>query len=137
MKNKIVLFSVLSVIALLAAACQSAPAATKVSDAPTMSAPAEATQASAPASGSGAAVEIVMQSFAFSPETVTIPVGTEVKWTNMDSAGHNVVSDDGTTIKSPKMALGESWSMVFDTPGTYTYICGIHPSMKGTVVVTK
>jgi plastocyanin len=142
MKNKIVLFSVLSVIALLVAACQSAPAATKVPDAPTMSAPVatavpEATQASAPASGSGAAVEIVMQSFAFSPETVTIPVGTEVKWTNMDSAGHNVVSDDGTTIKSPKMALGESWSMVFDTPGTYTYICGIHPSMNGTVVVTK
>jgi plastocyanin len=128
MKKAFGLVSFLAVGIFLLAACQAAPAATQ---APAAQPPA------APAGGSGAPVEILIQSFAFSPQSVTIPVGTEVKWTNQDTPGHNIVSDDGTTIKSPTLGTGESFSMVFDTPGTYTYICSIHPKMKGTIIVTK
>ena len=87
--------------------------------------------------GSGNAVEILIQSFAFSPKRLQSRLGTEVKWTNEDAPGHTVLSDDGTTIKSPTLNKGESFSMVFNTPGTYTYYCSIHPSMKGTIVVTQ
>jgi plastocyanin len=37
--------------------------------------------------------------------------------------------------ESPDMRKGETYSMTFDTPGTYSYICGIHLFMKGTVEV--
>jgi plastocyanin len=33
------------------------------------------------------------------------------------------------------MRKGEADEVRFDTPGTYEYICSIHPNMKGTVVV--
>lgn len=128
MKKAFGLVSLLAVVVFLLAACQAAPAATQAPEAP---------QPSTPSGGSGAPVEILIQSFAFRPESVTVAAGTEVKWTNVDSPGHNIMSDDGSTIKSPKLAKGESWSMVFTTPGTYTYICSIHPSMKGTIIVTQ
>lgn len=128
MKNKLILVSILAVVAVLAAACQSAPTST--------SAP-QPTQASASVASTGKVAEIQIQGFAFSPDTITIPVGTEVKWTNMDSVGHNIVSDEGSTIQSPMLAQGASFSMVFSTPGTYAYHCGVHPKMKGTIVVTQ
>lgn len=81
-------------------------------------------------SANGAAVEI--GDFAFTPETVTIAVGETVTWTNKDPAGHDVVSD---LFKSPLMATDETFTFLFDKAGTYPYICGVHPSMKGTVIV--
>ena len=32
--------------------------------------------------------------------------------------------------------LGEVFSTIFDSPGTFEYFCAIHPSMTGTVTVT-
>jgi plastocyanin len=128
MKRTFGLVSMISVGILLLAACQSAPAATMAPETP---------MPAATTGGSGTPVEILIQSFAFSPDSVTVAAGTEVKWTNEDAPGHNVFSDDGTTIKSPTLNKGDSYSMVFNTPGTYTYYCSIHPSMKGTIVVTQ
>jgi plastocyanin len=44
------------------------------------------------------------------------------------------VSFDNDGPHSPTQASG-SWSMRFDTPGTYTYRCTIHNNMVGKVVV--
>ena len=82
-------------------------------------------------SASEAAVTI--QNFAFSPDSVTVNVGGTVTWTNKDSATHNVEGDGG--ISSGDMANGDTYSKTFDTAGTYSYKCAIHPSMTGEVVV--
>ncbi len=79
-------------------------------------------------------VSISIASFAFSPGTQTISVGDTVTWTNTDRAGHSVIADSGA-FSSSILSTGESFSFTFDTSGTYTYFCGPHPSMKGTVVV--
>jgi plastocyanin len=90
------------------------------------------TQAVAPA---GATVDITIQGFAFSPAEITMAAGTLVRWTNQDSATHTVKAADGSWV-SPDIAKGATFEKVFDKAGTYDYICGIHPSMKGRIVVT-
>jgi plastocyanin len=73
--------------------------------------------------------------FAFSPSDLTVPAGTEVTWTNGDGVAHSVVSDDGS-FESETLDAGATFSTTFSTPGTFTYVCGIHSSMHGTVTVT-
>ncbi len=70
------------------------------------------------------------------PPSITIKVGTTVRWTNQDSATHSVTSDTGVW-DSGNVAQGATYSRVFDTVGTFAYHCAIHPSMKGTVIVTS
>lgn len=83
--------------------------------------------------GSGGA-QVVMKGFAFDPASVTIKAGQSVTWTNEDSATHTVVGDNNE-FESGNLANGADFSFAFEKAGTYTYHCGVHPSMKGTVVV--
>jgi plastocyanin len=79
--------------------------------------------------------DIAISGFAFDPDTTTIPKGTTVIWTNMDAAPHTIVSDSGSEINSGSLAKGGTYAHTFNTAGTYTYHCGIHPSMKGKIIV--
>ena len=87
-----------------------------------------------PAVPAGAA-EVGIVNFKFTPATVTIKVGATIDWTNHDDIGHTV-SFAGQGINSKVLQRNDRFSHTFDTPGTYTYICSIHPFMHGTVVVT-
>jgi len=86
-----------------------------------------------PAAGSGGQISI--KDFAFTPASLSIEVGDSVTWTNGDGAAHSIKSG-GQTFDSPdKIDQAKSFSFTFTTAGTFTYICGIHQYMKGTVVV--
>jgi amicyanin len=89
-----------------------------------------------PAAGSSAAggAEVKIDNFTFTPETITVPAGTQVTWTNHDDIPHNIVSED-KSIKSKVLDTDEKFSFTFTSPGTYSYFCSIHPKMKGKVVV--
>lgn len=89
------------------------------------------TSGSAGATGNGTAVTIA--NFAFTPQSVTIKAGGTVTWTNQDSTQHDPTGQGG--IAAPALSQGQSYSVTFSTPGTYKYICKIHPSMTGEVVV--
>jgi len=78
--------------------------------------------------------EVKIDNFVFGPQTVTIPVGTTVTWTNHDDIPHTVVSTDGV-FKSKVRDTDEKFSYTFTKPGTYPYYCSVHPKMTGTVVV--
>lgn len=77
---------------------------------------------------------VKIDNFTFSPNTLTLPVGSTVRWTNHDDIPHNVVSED-KTFKSKVMDTDEQFSFTFTKPGTYTYFCSIHPKMTGKIVV--
>ncbi len=77
---------------------------------------------------------VTIKDFAFGPPEVDIKVGETVTWTNQDGFAHSVLADDGS-FKSDDLNQGVTFSHAFDTAGTFTYICGIHSSMKGKVVV--
>jgi plastocyanin len=79
-------------------------------------------------------VTIKIENFSFSPETIQVPVGGTVRWTNKDDIPHNVMSDD-KSLKSKTLDTDENFSYKFSQPGTYSYYCSIHPKMTGKIVV--
>jgi plastocyanin len=83
-------------------------------------------------SAANAAVNI--DNFVFGPQTITVPVGTTVTWTNKDDIPHTSVSTEGV-FKSKVLDTDENFSYTFTKPGTYPYYCTIHPKMTGKVVV--
>ena len=93
-----------------------------------------ATAADSPAPQGGTAVSIT--DFKFNPAKLTVPVGAAVTWTNQDEEPHTVAAKDGS-FHSPGLDTRGSYSFKFATPGSYDYICPIHPFMTGKVVVTQ
>jgi plastocyanin len=90
--------------------------------------------ATTPAVADPAATVVVAKEFMFSPATLTVTAGTTVTWSNLDEEPHTVVSDTGL-FRSPAMDTHESFSFTFDKPGTYRFVCSIHPQMTGTIIV--
>lgn len=97
----------------------------------TVSADAPLVRASADTAAPGS-VRIVQ--FAFVATTVDVPTGSRVVWTNEDPTPHTVTSDT-RAFDSHQLDPGKRFSVVLDTPGTFTYHCEIHPTMVGTVRV--
>jgi plastocyanin len=83
---------------------------------------------------SAAAAEVKIDNFSFGPQTITVPVGATVVWTNRDDIPHTSVSTEGV-FKSKVMDTDEKFSYTFTKAGTYPYFCSIHPKMTGQVVV--
>lgn len=84
-----------------------------------------------------ASQQVAIQDFAFQPATLTILAGTTVTWTNRDGPAHTTTSDGIGAMSWDSSALtqGQSYSVTFTHPGTFTYHCSFHPLMMGTVVV--
>jgi plastocyanin len=83
---------------------------------------------------SSAAAEVKIDNFVFGPQTLTVPVGTTVTWTNSDDIPHTSVSTEGV-FKSKVLDTDEKFTFTFTKAGTYPYYCTIHPKMTGKVVV--
>lgn len=86
----------------------------------------------APAPGGGTIHHVTIKNFAFTPQEITIKVGDTVTWTHQDSVPHTTT---GNIWDSGHLGQGKTYSKTFDKAGTYDYICTIHPSMKGKVIV--
>ncbi|HUV82924.1 MAG TPA: plastocyanin/azurin family copper-binding protein [archaeon] len=77
-------------------------------------------------------VEVTIKDLAFDPANVSISVGDTVIWKNEDNVDHQIKIGD---VESTLFSEGETFNHTFNTTGTFSYICTIHPSMKGTVIV--
>ena len=88
-----------------------------------------------PSASSAETQSISIKNFSFSPETITIPVGTIVAWENQDSAAHTVTSDNGA-FESGSLSNGQTFQFTFNTAGTFDYHCRFHPGMTGRIIVT-
>ncbi|MCJ7459675.1 MAG: cupredoxin domain-containing protein [candidate division Zixibacteria bacterium] len=72
--------------------------------------------------------------FAFSPQVDTITAGDSVQWTNNGAFTHTSTSN--TLIwNSGNLAPGQSFTVQYNTPGSFPYHCAIHLSMTATIVV--
>lgn len=79
-----------------------------------------------------AEAKVNIENFSFNPGTLTVKAGSTVTWTNNDSAPHTIKS---SSFNSNTLSNGASYQFTFDKAGTYDYVCGIHVSMKGKIIV--
>jgi plastocyanin len=88
--------------------------------------------------GQGNVVSVSIVDFAFTPKTITVPVGTTVRWTNNGNAPHTVTSTSSPkAFDSGTLNSGDTFQHTFTTAGQFPYRCNIHPSMTGTVIVEQ
>jgi plastocyanin len=81
---------------------------------------------------------ISISNFKYIPDTLTVPAGTKVTWTNQDDMPHTVTSTvQPKALDSEALDTDARFSHVFAEPGTYDYVCTIHPKMAGRVIVQK
>ena len=83
--------------------------------------------------------EILMQNIAFSPASMTVAVGTTVKWTNKDNTTHNVISgtpgNSSGLFNSGDLSMNGEFTFTFNQAGTFPYFCSHHAGMTGTILV--
>lgn len=85
------------------------------------------------------AAKVTVHDFAFEPKTIRVKSGGTVTWTNRDDFDH-AVQVDALELSGPKFgpqSAPATYAHRFTKPGTYPYICGVHNSMTGTVIVTN
>lgn len=77
---------------------------------------------------------IAIERMAFTPAEVTVHAGDRVVWVNRDPFPHTATAT-GRRFDSGPIAAGKSWSWRAGAAGEYEYLCTLHTTMKGRVIV--
>ena len=75
---------------------------------------------------------VEIDNFNFIPPQVDIAQGGTVTWSQKDSYNHSVKS---AGFDSGELGQGQTFQHKFDEIGIYDYLCNLHPSMKGKIIV--
>ena len=121
------------------AACAGGPAAATPAAPAAHPRPPASAAAAAPAGTPEPAVAtkaVSMSGDAYHPAVITVKVGDAVTWTQQDRDPHDVLMTDPAGLRSPILVKGETYTHTFTAPGSYSYICSVHPYMRGKVIVT-
>ena len=77
---------------------------------------------------------VVMEGVAFVPQTLTVKPGDVVMWVNKDLFPHTATAQH-REFDSGEISPNKAWKYTAKQAGTFPYICTLHPTMKGTLVV--
>jgi plastocyanin len=77
---------------------------------------------------------VTIADFHFTPPSTTVHVGDTITWTNDGPSSHTATATDGS-FDTGTLSKGHSSSHTFTKPGTFAYVCSIHPFMHGTITV--
>lgn len=90
---------------------------------------------------------VSINDFYFGPSSVTVKKGSSIKWvwSSANTQPHDVHLKQGPSglkkkgsYSTPTATTNAQFTKKFETPGTYHFICTIHPTeMKLTVTVKK
>jgi plastocyanin len=78
--------------------------------------------------------EVVIDNFTFSPTPMVVSAGGTVTWVNHDDIPHSIVCP-ALSVKSHTLDTDDSFEHRFEKAGTYEYMCGLHPHMRGQITV--
>ena len=73
---------------------------------------------------------VEIHAFQFMPQQISVAPGDTIVWINRDIVPHTVI-ENGGTWRSPPLEEGQSWKIVVERNGLYTYFCEFHPHMTG------
>ena len=89
-----------------------------------------------------ASVVIDIKDLAYSPSSIQVLQGDTVTWTNSEEImPHDVTSgapgqpDLGLLFGSEILLPGQSFEATFPEPGEFVYLCKLHPTMTGVVII--
>lgn len=77
---------------------------------------------------------VVIEAMRFSPQTIEVNVGDTVIWKNKDPFPHTVTSGN-RSFDSGEFSENRFWKFKARRKGTFQYVCALHPTMKGSLVV--
>ncbi|HEX4523318.1 MAG TPA: plastocyanin/azurin family copper-binding protein [Casimicrobiaceae bacterium] len=80
------------------------------------------------------ASKVSIANFAFAPGELTIAAGDTVTWSNDDGAPHGLAYKDGAPGAN-LILPGATFARTFERPGSYDYLCSVHPYMSGKIIV--
>ncbi len=78
---------------------------------------------------------VAIRDFSFEPHEIKIAPGTAVRWVNQDPSPHAIAMEGGRSGSSGQIAPGQAHTFTFQDAGTFTYRCGVHPTMLGVLIV--
>jgi plastocyanin len=77
---------------------------------------------------------VLAKGLSFKPKTLTVQPGTEITFDFDDgSNAHNAVAEDKSFDTG--LLTETTATVTLDKPGRYPYVCTVHPTMKGTIIV--
>lgn len=77
---------------------------------------------------------VLIDGMRFVPRMVEVRPGDTVVWRNRDPFPHTAVGERGGP-DSPEIAAGGSWSYKATRRGRYSYVCTLHRTMTGVLIV--
>lgn len=93
-----------------------------------------------PSAEAEGALVVKMYKYRFCPEELTVPVGTTVRWVNVDKrTSHTVHLNEAGEKESERLFPEEDFEFTFLSAGSQQYLCGPHwetRKMIGMVTVT-
>ncbi len=91
-----------------------------------------------PAAGAAPVSAIRIADFLYAPDPATVKASRKIAIANADEAPHTITEKGGSPSFDSGTVRGKGrGSITFERPGTFTYYCQFHATMKGTVTVVR
>ena len=79
---------------------------------------------------------ITLNAGSFSPASLTVTAGAEVRWVNSSGIAHTITPvSHSQWANTTTTSSGTVLTVTLATPGTYNYLCQLHAGMTGSVTV--
>lgn len=79
--------------------------------------------------------EVEIREMAFTPAAIEVSVGDTIVWQNRDLFPHTSTASGAAGWDTREIPAGGEGTAVARRPGSYEYVCEVHPTMKGRVIV--
>jgi plastocyanin len=77
---------------------------------------------------------VTIEGMKFTPERLEVAAGDRVTWVNKDFVPHTVTAAKAN-VESGEIRANGKWTFTAKRKGEMPYICRLHPTMKGLLVV--
>jgi plastocyanin len=78
---------------------------------------------------------VEIREMVFRPETLTVARGDTVRWVNRDFVPHTATAEGKPAWDTGTLGQGDSGQVVVRVAGRQAYLCTLHPTMRGVIVV--